>query len=117
MRYSGLTARNCGSIQSTRRGINLNRLIWRTSLGRGKVGRHISYTSIDLNQSRKGTRSSKLGKACISDKDSTGEGKRLIFKKHNMTRNTKSVRAWIIANIAFVRSTITHKSAPNRLSR
>jgi hypothetical protein len=38
----------------------------------------------------------------------------LIFKENNMTRYTKSIRAWIIANITFVR---THISASNRASR
>jgi phage-related holin len=34
-----------------------------------------------------------------------------------MTRYTKSIREWIIVNITFVRNTITHMSASNRLSR
>jgi hypothetical protein len=38
----------------------------------------------------------------------------LIFKENNMTRYTKSIRAWIIANITFVR---THISASNRVIR
>jgi hypothetical protein len=41
----------------------------------------------------------------------------LIFKENNMMRYTKSLRAWIITNITFVKNNITHKSASNKLSR
>jgi hypothetical protein len=87
-------------------------------LGRGKVSQRRVYTIPSLNRLGRGGNSSKQGRILISDNDSTYVERNIDSKKkNNITGYTTFVRTRIIANITFVRNTITHKDTFNRLSR
>jgi len=96
----------------------LNKLKWRLRLKKRQGWVSLSIHKSKLKQFRSRRQVIKVWKNMYLRCKCKMNGKEiLIFKENNTMRYTKSLRAWIITSITFVKNNITHKSASKKLSK